>query len=112
VIVSAETATTTRFTTRVKALGSRVDRVIFDEAYLIYTVCHYRKDFQSLRALISLRRPLMFTTATLSRSILDSIRHWLTLIDNPRVIRQSINKPNLRYRVKNLPEEATVLEEA
>lgn len=102
VLVSAETAITTRFYARVKALGRRVDRIIFDEAHLIHTACHYRTDFQSLRTLTSLGRPLVFTTATLSGSILDGIRHWLTLIDNPRVIRQSINKPNLRYRVKNL----------
>lgn len=103
VIISAETATSRDFLPRARALGSRIDRIIFDEAHLIYTASHYRKDFQRLRALTTLGRPLVFTTATLSPQTLNGITDRLSLLESPRVIRASINKPNLQYRVKSLP---------
>lgn len=103
VIVSAETATSPHFLPRARALGSRVDRIIFDEAHLIYTASYYRREFQRLRVLTTLGRPLVFTTATLSPQTLSGILDRLSLLDSPRVIRASINKPNLTYMVKSLP---------
>ncbi|KAJ5822351.1 hypothetical protein N7447_004691 [Penicillium robsamsonii] len=45
----------------------------------------------------------MFTTATLSPSALEGIILRLSLPDSPKVIRASINKPNLYYGVCQLP---------
>jgi superfamily II DNA helicase RecQ len=103
VLVSAETAVTDAFTATMRDLGPRVTRVIFDEAHLIHTAKHYRGVLHEISRITLLGRPLVFTTATLSQRVLSGIREELLLAEEPRVIRQPINRPNLSYRVRTLP---------
>lgn len=76
----------------------RLDRIVLDEAHMVLTDSSYR---ELLRQVCQVRRtlvPFLALTATLPPSREAALSEALFL-DHPLVMRQSVDRPNLRYRV-------------
>jgi hypothetical protein len=102
VIVSAEAACTEGFDEYVVRLESRqrLDRIVIDECHLTITANDYRK---SMKYLGWHARRVRTQTVWLTATLPPDFEHIFTehnLLVRPRMVRESTNRPNIRYRVR------------
>lgn len=101
VIVSAEAACTPSFLEYAQGLIGRqiLDRIIVDECHLTVTTSDYRPRMLELGWYIrQLRTQSVWLTATLPPSMEDEFINQNKLV-RPTVIRESTNRPNIKYLV-------------
>ncbi|KJK84805.1 hypothetical protein H633G_11408 [Metarhizium anisopliae BRIP 53284] len=101
VIVSAEAACTITFLDYAQRLQSRqrLDRVIIDECHLTITAA-YRKSMKKLGSYVrQIATQTVWMTATLPPS-LESVFIQQNRLVQPRMVRESTNRANIRYIVQ------------
>lgn len=101
VIVSAEAACTQGFLEYAQGLvgQQRLDRVVIDECHLTVTASDYRPQMAELGWYVrQLRTQSVWLTATLPPTMESEFVEQNKLV-RPRVIRESTNRPNIKYLV-------------
>ena len=100
VLVDIDVAVSIFFLAFVRALHrqGRLNRIIFDEAYLLVTAAHYRKNLGLLGVLRRVDYPFVYLIATLSPAAELELKQLLyfTVLE---VLRASSDRPNLQYYV-------------
>lgn len=101
VLVSIEAASTADFLTYARTLidQQKLDRIVFDECHLTVTAASYRDSIVDVTEIRDLRTQFVYLTATLPPSIYSEFEERNHLLD-PKVIRVSSNRPNIRYKVQ------------
>ncbi|OAQ71876.1 tlh3 [Purpureocillium lilacinum] len=102
VIVSAEAACTERFVEYVSLLNSRqqLDRIVVDECHLTVTASNYRRSMSQLGWYVrSVPTQTVWLTATLPPVFEEPFFEHNKLV-RPLVVRESTDRPNIRYVVR------------
>ena len=101
VLVSIETISNFEFFLYLKKLEQleKLDRIIFDEAYLIVTNVNYRFHIHSLKRLRIFVTQFVFFSITLPDLILSELEKSMILIKNV-VLRTFTIRDNISYRIK------------
>ena len=101
VVVSAEAACTRSFLEYAHRLEcrQRLDRIVVDECHLTVTA-RYRKSMRNLGSYVrQIRTQTVWLTATLPPSFEEAFIQRNFLV-RPRMVRESTNRPNVRYRIR------------
>ena len=101
VIVSAEAACSSSFLEYAQRLVGRqkLDRVVVDECHLTVTTGDYRPHMSQLGWYVrQLRTQTVWLTATLPPSMEEEFTEHNKLV-RPRIVRESTNRPNIKYLV-------------
>jgi superfamily II DNA helicase RecQ len=114
VMVSAEAACTESFLEYAHGLVHRqqLDRIVIDECHLTVTANDYRPCMSQLGwHLQQIRTQTVWLTATLPPVLQETFIEHNKLV-RPRVIRESTNRPNIRYMINLVDAEGTLIEKA
>jgi superfamily II DNA or RNA helicase len=114
VITSAETACTNGFLEYANRLidRQRLDRIVVDECHLTVTASDYRRSMSQLAWHVRrIRTQTVWMTATLPPTYYELFLEHNKLV-RPRVIRESTNRPNIRYIVRRERGPGSMLERA
>jgi superfamily II DNA helicase RecQ len=105
VLAAAESACTEQFLNYAQglALQQQLDRIIVDECHLTITASSYRPSMALLGwHLRQVPTQTVWLTATLPPALQEQFIQQNRLV-RPRVIRESTNRPNIRYLVHHVP---------
>jgi hypothetical protein len=80
------------------SLEGRLDRIFLDEAQMVLTDSHYREALVQVRQTRRMPVPFVALTATLPPSMETALSTAL-FMDRPLILRRSVDRPNLVYRV-------------
>ena len=114
VIVSAEAACTETFLDYARGLVSqqKLDRIVIDEGHLTITTSDYRPCMAQLGWYIrQIRTQTVWLTATLPPVMQEQFIEHNKLV-KPRIIRESTNRPNIKYMVSRETGPGTLVEKA
>jgi hypothetical protein len=114
VLIAAESACTEQFLDYAKGLALRqqLDRIIVDECHLTITASDYRPCMSLLGwHLRQVLAQTVWLTATLPPAMQEQFVEHNKLV-RPRVVRESTNRPNIRYLVSLETGPGTLLEKA
>ena len=108
IFVSVETAGTPSFSDMIIHLRAKdqIERVIFDEAHLIYLAIGYRPAMKQLIHLNALGLPLILMSATMSPTTIQGIKETL-MLPSSQIVRQNINNPAISYQVQRITSDQT-----
>lgn len=100
VMVSIEAAVTREFRSYAQRLIAlqRLDRIVIDECHLTLTASSYRPAMVNLANLRELSTQFVYLTATLPILMEDEFKKQ-QYITNARVVRASVDRPNIKYDV-------------
>lgn len=100
-LVSVESACTEDFGGFLRRLHdqSRLDRIVLDEAHMVLTDSSYREALRQVRVVRRLPVPFVALTATLPPCQEVDLCEGLHLA-NPLLLRSSVDRPNLVYKVE------------
>ncbi|PNP50722.1 hypothetical protein FNYG_15934 [Fusarium nygamai] len=102
VLVSAEAACTERFLEYANRLCDRqcLDRIVIDECHLTITAGNYRRSMSQLAWHVRrVRTQTVWLTATLPPAYQELFLEHNKLV-RPHIVRESTNRPNIRYSVR------------
>lgn len=114
VVTSAEAACSDRFLEYANRLvdRQRLDRIVIDECHLTITASDYRRSMSQLAWHVRrVRTQTVWLTATLPPTYHELFVEHNKLV-RPRVIRESTNRPNIRYIIRRERELGSLCERA
>jgi superfamily II DNA helicase RecQ len=113
VLVSTEAACTKAFLTYAQRLvtAQALDRIVIDECHLTITAADYRESMVNVALIRQVRTQFVYLTATLPPSMQPAFERQ-NYLHQPKVIRESSNRPNLFYMVATASDDSPFLEAA
>ncbi|RBA14537.1 hypothetical protein FPRO05_03329 [Fusarium proliferatum] len=114
VVVSAEAACTEAFLEYANRLSDRqcLDRIVIDECHLTITASCYRRSMSQLAWHVrQIRTQTVWLTATLPPIYQELFFEHNKLV-RPHIVRESTNRPNIRYIVRREPGLGNLCEQA
>ena len=114
VIVSAEAACTESFLEYAHGLvrQQKLDRIVFDEGHLTITAHDYRLCMSQVGWYVrQIRTQTVWVTATLPPVMQEEFIEYNKLV-RPRIIRESTNRPNIKYAINAEKGDGTLLKKA
>ncbi|OBT81161.1 hypothetical protein VE02_10169, partial [Pseudogymnoascus sp. 03VT05] len=114
VIMSAEAVCTESFLEYAHLLVNRqqLDRIVINECHLTITANDYRKCMSQLRWYVrQVKTQTVWLTATLPPTMQDDFVEHNKLV-RPRIIRESTNRPNIKYMISRHTGATTLVEVA
>ncbi|KFY23902.1 hypothetical protein V491_02362 [Pseudogymnoascus sp. VKM F-3775] len=114
VIMSAEAVCTESFLEYAHLLVSRqqLDRIVIDECHLTITASDYRKCMSQIGWYVrQVKTQTVWLTATLPPTMQDDFIEHNKLV-RPRIIRESTNRPNIKYMISRHTGATTLVEVA